>query len=200
MVRHGKNIDTTCFYCGKKQTIYVKYAKKLSPEELDDYLIWHQPVCSECIIQRNLDDKQAKIKFIKERKQISKDKRIERKIMSCVRSRILTALTGPRKSKYALNLLGCTILEARKHLESQFKPRMTWKNHGEWHIDHIIPCASYNAHNILEQQLCFNYKNLQPLWAKDNIKKGDKYRRKSKKLYDIELLNSLEKKRDLPNN
>jgi hypothetical protein len=49
---------------------------------------------------------------------------------------------------------------------------MSWDNHGEWHIDHIIPLASANTPEIIKQ-LC-HYSNLQPLWASDNIIKKDK--------------------------
>lgn len=46
---------------------------------------------------------------------------------------------------------------------------------GEWHIDHIKPCASFDLTDPEEQKECFHYTNLQPLWAKDNLNKGAKY-------------------------
>jgi len=57
---------------------------------------------------------------------------------------------------------------------------MTWDNHGtghngkgmkEWHIDHIKPCASFDLSKPSQQRKCFHYSNMQPLWAKDNLKK-----------------------------
>lgn len=49
---------------------------------------------------------------------------------------------------------------------------MTWENHGEWHIDHIVPLdLGNNEEEILQLNY---YKNLQPLWAKENISKGNK--------------------------
>ena len=49
---------------------------------------------------------------------------------------------------------------------------MTWDNYGEWHVDHIIPLSS--AENEIELiELC-HYRNLQPLWAKENLMKKDK--------------------------
>lgn len=50
---------------------------------------------------------------------------------------------------------------------------MNWDNDGEWHIDYISPLA--NAKNQLELTGLCHYTNLKPLWALDNIKKGNKY-------------------------
>jgi hypothetical protein len=71
-------------------------------------------------------------------------------------------------------LIGCSINELRAHLEAKFKEGMSWENYGKWHIDHIIPCSAFNLTDIQQQQECFNYKNLQPLWAKENWSKGNK--------------------------
>ena len=72
-------------------------------------------------------------------------------------------------------LLGCSFDELKLHLESQFKKGMNWKNMGEWHIDHIIPLAAFDLTKLENQLIAFNYKNLQPLWAKENLQKGAKY-------------------------
>jgi hypothetical protein len=92
-----------------------------------------------------------------------------------IRRRILLALKGTTKSKSTLNLLGCSVSELWQHLESKFQPGMTKENHGVWHIDHIKPCASFDLTKPEEQEKCFHYTNLQPLWAKDNLSKGAKW-------------------------
>ena len=51
---------------------------------------------------------------------------------------------------------------------------MNWNNHGEWHLDHIKPCASFDLKCPVQQLACFNYNNLQPLWASENMSKGAK--------------------------
>ena len=64
-------------------------------------------------------------------------------------------------------------------MESLFEPGMTWKNHGlgwdKWHIDHKKPCREFDLRILKEQLECCYYKNLQPLWQKDNFDKGATY-------------------------
>lgn len=97
----------------------------------------------------------------------------EYKIMCCLRSRIQKALKG--KNTRTIKLLGCTIDFYKKWLEFQFDCNMTWENHGiYWHIDHVIPCASFSLEKIDEQFKCFNWKNCRPLIKETNLQKSDK--------------------------
>jgi hypothetical protein len=101
------------------------------------------------------------------------------KIEQISRSRIVSALKrkSTQKQYYLFELIGCTIDELKKHIESQFKPGMTWKNwnHKTWHVDHIKPIASFDLTKPEEQKKAFHFSNLQPLWAEENLKKGAKY-------------------------
>lgn len=81
---------------------------------------------------------------------------------------------GAKKAQSAETLLGCTIAFARKHIEQQFAPGMTWHNRELWHIDHYIPCGAFNLTDEYQQRLCNNWRNLRPLWEKDNLLKGSK--------------------------
>ena len=83
---------------------------------------------------------------------------------------------GTKKSKKTIELIGCSIIFLKSYLESKFKYGMNWENYGiyGWHIDHIIPCSSFNLAIEKEQKRCFHYTNLQPLWAKDNLSKSNK--------------------------
>jgi hypothetical protein len=51
---------------------------------------------------------------------------------------------------------------------------MTFDNYGEWELDHIYPISKFNLDDINEVKKCFNYKNIQPLWKLENIKKSNK--------------------------
>jgi hypothetical protein len=100
------------------------------------------------------------------------------KILTILRKRIRNVLKSKKNKKCfkSSELLGCSIEHARKHIESQFKEGMTWDNHGKygWHIDHIIPCASFDLTDPEQQKKCFHYTNLQPLWWNENLSKGAK--------------------------
>jgi len=88
-----------------------------------------------------------------------------------LRSRLLNALNGSLKVETTKILLGCTLAEFKQHLQVQFGEGMTWENRQLWHIDHIIPCSKFNLLNSEHQKVCFNWRNTQPLWAGDNLKK-----------------------------
>lgn len=75
-----------------------------------------------------------------------------------------------KKTASTVDILGVDIATVQKYLERKFTKGMNWNNHGEWHIDHIIPLAS--AKNEEELIKLFHYTNLQPLWAKDNLVKN----------------------------
>ena len=79
------------------------------------------------------------------------------------------------KRNTTAELVGCSIKYLKQYLERKFKPDMTWKNHGRfgWHIDHIRACSRFDLSDLSQQKKCFNYTNLQPLWAKDNIRKSN---------------------------
>lgn len=81
---------------------------------------------------------------------------------------------GFRKGSSTHELLGCDFSTLKKHIESLFQEGMAWENRGfsGWHIDHVTPLASATDEDSL-RKLC-HYKNLQPLWASDNFKKGAK--------------------------
>lgn len=95
-------------------------------------------------------------------------------LRSRLRSRLSGALKGNFKAGSAVRDLGCSIPELKVYLENQFIEGMSWDNHGEWHIDHILPMSSFDLTDRDQLLECCNYKNLQPLWAHDNLSKGNK--------------------------
>lgn len=79
---------------------------------------------------------------------------------------------GYTKKSRTYEILGCSFTEFTAHIESQFQENMSWDNHGEWHLDHIIPIASAaTEQDVIRLN---HYSNFQPLWALENLKKGSK--------------------------
>lgn len=92
------------------------------------------------------------------------------------RSRLNQAVRRDKKCAHSIELLGCSVDELKKHIESKFTKGMSWEHvlNGKIHIDHIIPCSAFDLTKPEEQRKCFHYTNLQPLWAKDNFRKHTK--------------------------
>ncbi len=70
--------------------------------------------------------------------------------------------------------IGCSLMELELHLINKFENGMTMDNYGLWEVDHIIPISNFNFIDVNNISLCFNYKNLQPLWKEENRKKSNK--------------------------
>ena len=99
------------------------------------------------------------------------------RLLDRARTRLYSAIKNKKgiKSKKTLDLLGVKdFQEVINHLVSQFREGMTLDNYGQWHVDHIKPCSSFNLLDVEEQKKCFHYTNLQPLWARENLSKGNK--------------------------
>ena len=104
-----------------------------------------------------------------------------------IRMRLSNRIREVLKSSYTtktnktIGYLGISLSEFKNHLEKQFYVNkktgemMSWSNMGKWHIDHIIPCYSYDLTKVEAQKKCFHYTNLRPMWAEENLKKGSKF-------------------------
>jgi hypothetical protein len=101
----------------------------------------------------------------------------EAKLAQTIRVRLRQAIKSNQKLGSAVKDLGCSIQELRQYLELKFQPGMSWDNHSinGWHIDHVTPLSHFDLINDKDQFLqAVHYTNLQPLWAKDNLKKASK--------------------------
>jgi len=92
-----------------------------------------------------------------------------------LRNRMHKLLAGTVKSATTMELIGCSREKLIAHLEARFQPGMSWAERRRIHIDHVVPCASFDLTDPEQQRACFHYTNLQPLWASDNLSKGKRY-------------------------
>ena len=119
---------------------------------------------------------------------------IHYKIRCLLTGRILSAIKSNKniasKTSKSSILLGCDINYFKSWIEHQFEPWMTWDNHGLlWHLDHVIPCASFDLTITENQYKCFNWKNYQPLEKITNSSKNDKIIDELINSHNIKVLN-----------
>ncbi len=132
--------------------------------------------CKKCKVKM---DRKYQGKYQSHKAEYTRNKRrsdISFRIASNLRRRINGAIKNNTKSCHTLALIGCTVEELKTYLASKFQPGMSWSNYGlrGWHIDHKVPCDTFDLSIGDNQKKCFHYTNLQPLWAFDNISKGNK--------------------------
>ncbi len=61
-----------------------------------------------------------------------------------------------------------------EYAADKFTEGMTWDNHGDRHLDHILPLAYADLTDREQFLQAAHYTNMQPLWAVDNLAKGCK--------------------------
>ena len=163
--------NSLCSSCLMKNSVTnsIRYHKKMKQ--------WEKlGLCKKCGKQKPKDE----YKWCENcrSKQRVDNLKIESIIEKRLRIRIINAIkSAPKKiikHSKTIELIGCDLKTVMDHIASQFTSGMCWSNHGEWHIDHIRPCASFDLTDPKQQKKCFHWTNLQPLWAKDNLYKHTK--------------------------
>jgi hypothetical protein len=114
----------------------------------------------------------------RERIRESRKTDIRYKLIRKYKNRIRKKVRDIIKEKYGTGysiLLGCSTAEFKSYIENQFKRGMSWDNYSleGWHLDHIMPLASFNLENPEEVKKAFHFTNYQPLWAQENLYKSD---------------------------
>ena len=192
-------LEAQCKDCKKEYTkLYLKSENRKKSDKL--YYQNHKEV----ILERGRENKERRSLYDKDYYEKNKEKRILQsnlylksdqgrlkrsinsrrrrkedlnfKLAHLLRNGLRTRLNGSKKNS-TFDLIGCSLDELKVHLEQQFEPGMTWENYGGkdgWQIDHIIPISYFDLTKEENQRICLNYRNLQPLWAKENDSKGAK--------------------------
>jgi len=157
------------------QNHYKKNKEKISKKHSETYQVNKEQIQK---IQKTYRENN-KERVLERARQIRKFRMVNDSFYAAarkIRALVETAFKRIKLNKPANTetLLRCSLEKAKAHIESQFQEGMSWKNHSHqgWHIDHIRPISSFN---LEELHLANHYTNLQPLWAKDNLEKGDKY-------------------------
>jgi hypothetical protein len=174
---------------------YLTFCKTCFIEAVKDDFVKHCPKCDTTKIKndfpsdiarldglyglcRRCKSKQNKTYKVNNKEKVNAldKKRLENpqeKIIHNLRTRLRHLVK--RKNEPTLEYLGISSGEYKKWIEYQFDDVMTWDNYGSyWHMDHVVPCNSFNLENEEEIFECFNWTNLRPLNATKNMSKNNK--------------------------
>jgi hypothetical protein len=87
------------------------------------------------------------------------------------------ALRGKKAGQHWESLVGYRFTDLKAHLESLFTEGMTWELllQGKIHIDPIFPLSRlvFDSAEDPTFKYAWSLGNLQPLWARDNLRKTD---------------------------
>lgn len=163
-----------------------KCSKCKTEKELDCFsndkksLSGKQSWCKECKLNslneyyKNKNEKRSRVKRTKEQ---GRERYYKNRLSFNISRKIRYCLKGKKNNRWEI-LVGYTINDLKKHLESLFDEKMNWSNYGTyWHIDHKRPISSFNITdcNCDDFKNCWSLNNLQPLEKTLNMKKSDKF-------------------------
>lgn len=195
--KHG--VQSVCTACNKEyrlvnkenrdayqKTFYLKNKRKINAYGKTYYQENKDELSAKKKIYRKTN-KEVLASYGKKYRLLNKDKintrqRNRRKINDKVRLNsnmtrgINRSLKGAKNNYHWEDLVGYTIDALRTHIEKQFTKGMSWENYGDWHLDHRTPISAHNFTQPTHEDFkkCWALKNLQPLWALDNLSKGAK--------------------------
>ena len=158
-------------YKATRQLYYQANIEKMRAEKIEYYKN-NKEAKALYDIQYRETNKEKIALYKKEWDKKQMENNIVYKLKKNLRRRVHHALNGNTKSQSTMNLLGCTPEFFKSHLESLFLENMSWDNYGEWHIDHTLPCYTFDLSCPVQQKECFHYSNQRPLWKTDNLKRS----------------------------
>lgn len=163
--RHKRQTDTKYQISDSNYNEYCKKSGKRREKSQQRYKAKREEIIQQCM-------KYQRYKYRTDgyyRLVANYRKRVDRELSSAIKYKSV--------KNSSLELIGCSVKMLIQYIERQFSDGMSWDNYGlhTWHIDHIRPVSSFDLTNIEDVKKCFHYTNLQPLWAKDNLQKSNKF-------------------------
>lgn len=165
--REKSNKYSRSYYKKNKVECRIKYRSKRAQWYLSHRESKLAYACSYKIINRDRLNR-----YCKDRRRKDPNYRMRCNLRSRIRIAVREQQTA--KSSHSISLIGCSWGQLKQHLEQLFLPGMTWENYGKggWEIDHIIPCIMFDLTKSKEQEKCFHFTNLRPLWKSDNASRN----------------------------
>ena len=161
-----------------KEKLKKHYYSESNQERLKKYKEKNKEKFKKMRQERDKKNRKKLNKYTRDRKKNNPSFRIRHQLSNRLWSALKRNNLYQSKCASTMQLVGCTIEELWKHLESSssWEPWMTRENYGKggWDVDHILPCASFDLKCPVQQLACFHWSNLQPLEHIKNVKKGSK--------------------------
>ncbi|MFA5340597.1 MAG: hypothetical protein WC332_02355 [Clostridia bacterium] len=163
----------------KRKQIVRKHYLSHKKEKNESSLKWAKNNKDKIKIIQAREHIKNKKRYLEYAKQLQKTRyltdpsfRVQHNMATAVNS----SLRGKKNHKRWVDLLGYDVDKLKNHLAKQFVDGMNWDNYGKWHIDHKIPISAFNinSYDDYDFKRCWSLKNLQPLWASDNLHKHAK--------------------------
>jgi hypothetical protein len=155
---------------------YVKNAEKIKEERRKRYA--ENPELANEQIKEYRRNNPDKVKETYRKVSLRRSKDPVYKLSHAISKGIYKSMRRNKNGNHWEDLVGYTLDDLIKHLESQFKDGMSWDNYGSgWHIDHKTPKSwfHFTSYEDKEFKQCWALDNLQPLWAEENIRKQNRY-------------------------
>lgn len=163
------------FYKNNKDKPYFdsKKYRELNPEKRKETQKKYEEKNRETILQKKKEWRKNNPTYMSNRKKTDSVFKVSVNMRARIRI-FMRKNSHITKRDKTFVYVGCTPDFLKEHLEKQFKEGMSWDNYGlhGWHIDHIIPLSISKTDEDV-YKLC-HYTNLQPLWAVDNLSKGNR--------------------------
>lgn len=183
----------------KKAYAREKDARERSPDEQKKFRAkWREKAAKAVereVAGRSVDAPEKLRRLAQRKKEYRRRYAVERyssdlhhRLTMVLRSRVRSAVRNGQKRGSAIRDLGCTVDELKAHLEAHFSSGMTWETfgHGEgrWSIDHIFPFKRADLTDRAHVLAVCNYRNLQPEWFSDNVRKSARVTPAARALFD----------------
>jgi hypothetical protein len=194
-----RSIENPSYYSGRckeclkkiiarKNRLPIEATKKckLCGKRLSSNKKHYCPKCKKIICNRK--------KNIQRRKKKLND--LDYHLKTKIRKIVGNHVRGKHKGSGSFRYTGCEIKELRLWIEQQFAEGMGWGNTTEWHIDHYVPVSYFNFEEEEQIKICFNWRNLNPLWSTENINKGNTL--PEDYLQRIEIIKQIIENKDTP--
>jgi hypothetical protein len=170
--KENKNLSYFCKNVSTKDgTNYV--CKECDNKRRIEYFSKNRLAETEKQSVRNKNNPEKRREYQRKYSKTRRNSDLNYRLKIYLRNRMGAAIKLGYKSGSAVDDLGCSVEFLKQHLQTRFKPGMTWDNYGEWHIDHILPLSKFDLSKRQQFLIACNYNNLQPLWADENMRKSD---------------------------